>query len=118
MDALNLKPVLEDRLAKKQASVDYKVTIEEMTNSAKKNSTDPHGVPGFPEGKMVRYEHYNYRPRAFTYYRDQDVRNEAKTFIDRYKQQHNLDPGPIYNTEVDLCGKKSVTMNNSPRFSI
>jgi len=41
-----------------------------MGKSYKKNPIEIYGVDGFPEGKMIQNEHYNYRSRVFTYQRD------------------------------------------------
>lgn len=71
MDALVLKPVLNDKPAVSQRN--YKVTVTEMSKQNKKNAVEIYGVDGFPEGKMVEYEHYNHRPRVFRYHRGSDA---------------------------------------------
>ena len=92
MKSVNLKPALDQQPEKpgvnnkpQQTTIsqNYKVTVSDMTRQHKKNTVEIYGEDGFPEGKMIENEHYNFRPRAFKYYRSD--KTEDKTFIDEYK---------------------------------
>jgi hypothetical protein len=110
-------PVLASRESTAACSVSkYKVSIQDMVNSSKKNSTDPEAfnIKGYPEGKYPAFDAYLDKPNKNSWISKD---KKPRDFLTQYVKDHSKDPGPIYKIELDMT-KPHIQYENSPKYRI
>ena len=91
----------------------YKMSIQDMVNSAKKNSTEEFSNPAFGEAEIPRINPMD-KPTVFKISKDPKPRD----FLTMYQYQHRHDPGPKYNIDPGMGNKPHPIKPNCPRTLI
>ena len=86
-----------------------------MVNSSRKNSLEPahHNHKNFPDGRHPGFDANLDTVRGVWISKDKKPRD----YLTQYIQDHNQDPGPIYEVGLDMT-KQSIYLDNSPKYKI
>lgn len=108
-------PVLHDRQSTAAGTHSkYKVSVLDMVNSSKKNSTEPENfnIKGYPDGKIPNFDANLDKPKSWM-----SKDKKPRDFLTQYVKDHSMDPGPIYKIELDMT-KQSIYKENSPKYRV